>query len=385
MKASPKPKICFISYRKQFEIVLANFAKAILNQDIYEITAICIGDHNLKFLDNDEKINIVRLELSKNVNHKWRNFVFSLKLINILKTNNFSIVHIDTSCRYFGLIKILSRSSAKFVYHILSYPVTNSGFARFKNMLTIYLQCIVIDKVIIQSQEIKERWFGIKHLKNTVVIPVGFDKNLFFPIKGDIKSKYKKILNIAESCPIIVYSGVISQFRELEKLIISMSIVCKSYQHAKLLMVGRGNADNSLKSLARSLGIEESIIFTGYVSHNEVVNYVGIADIAISYVPINESYNYNPPLKTFEYLACGMPTIATKTISNKNIIDNGVNGILVSDTPDEISNAVIELLSNSEKRKNISQNARGSISNYDYKYLASNYLVPLYKSLLLRR
>ena len=84
-------------------------------------------------------------------------------------------------------------------------------------------------------------------------------------------------------------------------------------------MIGDGNALKECKELASSLNIENKINFTGRVAHSELVDYLGASDIGLSYVPIIENYNYNPPVKTFDYLGCGLPTIATRTVSNSKL------------------------------------------------------------------
>ena len=77
-----------------------------------------------------------------------------------------------------------------------------------------------------------------------------------------------------------------------------------------------------------------------------------------------------------------MPTIATSTASNQNIIENGFNGILTEDTPEEIAASVIELLDNPRQRKKLSQNARNSVIQFDYKTITLKQLIPMYNQLL---
>ena len=382
MTPMSKTKICLVSYRDPYEVVLDNFSKAILSKNNYEVTLLGSGANNSEPCTDNYNRKIVKLRLAETTYQSWRKFTFALKVIKYLNSNSFSIIHLDISCRYFGLIKLLTRRNRIFIFHILSYPVTDSRFIRFKMMLLVYLQCLLMNKIIVQSQEIKDRWLGIKNLNKAIVIPVGFDKDKFFRLKSGTRASLQRKLNIPRNCPLIVYSGVISLNRKLEVLIYSMPIISEFNQHTKLLFIGAGKAEGKLRALAKSIDMDNSLIFTGFVPHEEVVNYLGVADIAISYVPINESYNYNPPLKTYEYLACGLPTIATRTISNQKIIKDGVNGILVKDTPECIAAAVIKLLSNSELRDYLSQNARSSITKFDYKYLTSEFLIPMYEKLL---
>ena len=113
--------------------------------------------------------------------------------------------------------------------------------------------------------------------------------------------------------------------------------------------------------------------------------FIGIADLGISYIPINENFNYNPPLKTFEYLACGLPLIATRTVSNCRIIKNGFNGILINDTPDDISNSIINLLQDKKMQAVLKKNARKSIMDFDFEYTFIYYLIRRIYFLLVKR
>ena len=106
-----------------------------------------------------------------------------------------------------------------------------------------------------------------------------------------------------------------------------------------------------------------------------------LADIGLSYVPVNENYNYNPHLKTFEYLACGLPTVATNTVSNRRIIQDEFNGVLVDDDPAELADAVSDLLENETKREKLRGNARRSVVDFDFEAITQNTLIPLYREI----
>jgi glycosyltransferase involved in cell wall biosynthesis len=118
------------------------------------------------------------------------------------------------------------------------------------------------------------------------------------------------------------------------------------------------------------------------VAYEEMNKFYGISDIGLSYIPKDENYNYNPPLKTYEYLACSLACVATNTKSNTYIIKNKVNGIIVNDTALDIAQAVVELLKNTENLSFIKKNARASIKNNDFDIITKNYLLPLYNNLM---
>jgi glycosyltransferase involved in cell wall biosynthesis len=333
-------------------------------------------------LDNLNGRKIYRINVPSHSIGRKGVFSFISQTIDILNKEDFDIVHIHSSCPYFALYKILSESNAKFIYHSLSYPLWPSKIKRIKQMLFIFFQCILMDRVIFQTEEAKMHWIGLRNFNRTDIVPVGFDKDVLYPINQDKKRQFRKHLNIDESEPLLVFCGAISKFRQLDQLIRAFEKVHRTFEGAKLLVIGDGDDLGNLKDLSQYLKIESSIIFTGRVPHELLVNYISMADIGLSYVPINESYTYNPPLKTFEYLACGLLTIATKTDANCKIIKDGLNGILVDDSPEDISTTIIDLLRDSENQVSLRENARDSIMSFDFSRIAKKYLIPVYDRLL---
>jgi len=239
-----------------------------------------------------------------------------------------------------------------------------------------------MDRVIVQSEELKERLLGIRNLGRAHVVPVGFSQKHFYPIEESQRYKIRQSLSVNDNEPLLVYCGVIGKNRNLDRLIETFAIVQKILLNARLMLVGDGSALTEIKDLVYSIGLRNNVIFTGRVPHEEIVYYIGSADIAISYVSINESYTYNPPLKTFEYLACGLPTIATMTESNRKIIQHEFNGVLVSDKPEDISKAILWLLRETEMQSVLKSNARTSITDFAFETITEKKLLPLYENLL---
>ena len=58
------------------------------------------------------------------------------------------------------------------------------------------------------------------------------------------------------------------------------------------MIIGDGDFLEDLKSIAKNDRFEEKIFFIGRIENNQIRKYIGIADIGISYVPINNNYNY---------------------------------------------------------------------------------------------
>lgn len=381
MGKAAKKKICYICYLRHPETNLEHYSRAVADNG-FDVTILATSDTDQEVFEVLDGRKIYRIPLKGERKKRRTESSFILKAVKFLNKHNFSIVHIHSSCAYFALIRILSSNDAKFVYHTTSYPISESHLQAVKRMIFLFIQCLFMDKIIVQSEELKEKLIGIRNLKRSEIVPVGFNRNFFYPIGENEKRRLRTSVNIYENHPILVYCGVIAKRRQLDRLIETLARVHKIYDDITLLMIGDGNTLDEIKALARSLQIEKNIIFTGRIPHDKIVNYIAMADIGISYIPINENYNYNPPLKTFEYLACGIPTIATRTVSNCRIIKDAFNGILVNDTPEDVAMSIINLLKDKNKQAFLRKNARKSIMAFDFKHLTETRLIPLYEELL---
>ncbi|MCD6398519.1 MAG: glycosyltransferase family 4 protein [Candidatus Aenigmarchaeota archaeon] len=373
-------KICYVSYREKLETNLEHLSRYVVTYG-YDVTIINISNHPKNNYYTTDGRRIVYIDLPDRLKTRKSQLIFILKTVKFLKKQNFSIIHIESSCKYFWLLK-LSFKKAKFVYHLLSYPLSKNRLPVLKRLITVLLQSIWMDSIIIQSEEQKEKWIGIRHFKKTKIIPVGFDSQLLYPLDNAQKTVMKKRLGFEQNMPVLIYAGAMGELRQLNRLIFALKEVHKVYQQVKLMMVGNNDSAISIKSTILSLNLQNSIIFTGEVPHKEMVKYYGVADVGISFIPINKNFTCNPPLKTYEYLACALPCIATRTISNSKIIKDQFNGILVNDTVEDVARAIIELLNNDQKQKTLKQNARKSIALYDFETITKTSLVPLYADLL---
>ena len=363
--------------------VIDNFSKAVFNSG-YDVSLITLrnpGEPEFE-IDNGRKIYRISLRDDYPIMSRRNSLKFIFKVIPILNRNRFAIIQITTTCQYFILFKLFTFLYAKSIFHIISYPISTAFIRSLKKMLTSSLQCYFMDKIVVQSEELKKNWIGLSKLKKAVVIPVGFNKREFYPIDPIQRLKIRTELDLRENQPVLVYSGAIAHHRKIDNLITAFKKVAEIHEDVKLLMIGDGDALADIQALTRKLNLGESIIFTGRVPYTEVCNLISMADIGISYIPIDNNYNFNPPLKTFEYLACGLPTIATKTESNSKIIKDGFNGILVNDTPDDVADSINKLLVDKDLQNHLSRNARNSIMEYDFDYIAQNSFIPLYKELL---
>lgn len=81
-------------------------------------------------------------------------------------------------------------------------------------------------------------------------------------------------------------------------------------QDVSLVIVGDGSQAASLRNLAHELQLDDYINFTGWVSSEDVMRYLSVADIGLTPDPQNGFSEYCSMVKTMEYMALGKPVVA---------------------------------------------------------------------------
>jgi len=110
-----------------------------------------------------------------------------------------------------------------------------------------------------------------------------------------------------------------------------------------LMIVGKGPARNDLEKLAKELGIDGRVIFTGFVPDEELPEYYASADVAVS-----ASKFETQGLSVIEAMACGLPVACTKDRAFEDIISDGKNGVFFEGGASECAAAIRECLSSGD-------------------------------------
>lgn len=136
----------------------------------------------------------------------------------------------------------------------------------------------------------------------------------------------------------------------------------KDYPNAKLCMVGP-DGDGTLdkvKALAEELKLE--VKFTGKLEKSQWI------DLSKNYnIFINTTNFDNSPVSVIEAMALGFPIVSTNVGGMSYLIENEVDGLLVSaDKVDEMCAAIHSLIQNSNKREWLLKNAREKVIKFDW-------------------
>jgi glycosyltransferase involved in cell wall biosynthesis len=125
-------------------------------------------------------------------------------------------------------------------------------------------------------------------------------------------SALRSALGIAEGDLVIVYMGSFFYFSGLADAIDEFAEASKSSPKLKFLLVGGGEQDSELRKRVIDLGLSGKVIFTGFVSYEDLPRYLKVADVAVNTLEPTLVANVAFPNKVLQYMAAGLAVVSTK-------------------------------------------------------------------------
>jgi glycosyltransferase involved in cell wall biosynthesis len=167
------------------------------------------------------------------------------------------------------------------------------------------------------------------------VIPYG----MAFPEPTALRiENVRQELRLQDGIPVVSYIGRLSKEKGCDVFIRAAALVRSQGIKAKYLVVGDGPQSNELCMLARSLEVEESIIFTGW--QDDVASIIMNSEFLVQ-----PSYTEGLGITIIEAMALGKPTIGTSAGSIPELIQHGTNGLVVPvGDVNMIADAIVTLL-----------------------------------------
>lgn len=159
--------------------------------------------------------------------------------------------------------------------------------------------------------------------------------------------------------PVVMFVGSFKPWHGLDLLVEAFASVAAAHPTARLVLVGDGLMRADLEAQARKLGLEDRIIFTGAVPHDEVAALLQSAQVAIVNPRLSPVSRSSGPLKLFEYMAAGKAVVAPAIDGVRQVLVDGVDGKLIApDSPQALAAALQELLADEDLRLRLGQAAR---------------------------
>lgn len=166
------------------------------------------------------------------------------------------------------------------------------------------------DAVLVVSEALGDyaRRLGVAR-ERVHVVPNGVDAERFevpAPTRPGVRERYG-----AHAAQVVGFVGSLKSWHGTDVLMRAFARLYRKRQAVRLWLVGDGPMRASLQRQAGECGVADVVTFTGAVDHAHVPELVAAMDVAVApYRPHSEFYF--SPIKVYEYMAAGVPIVASR-------------------------------------------------------------------------
>ncbi|MGO9737040.1 MAG: glycosyltransferase [Desulfomonilaceae bacterium] len=158
-----------------------------------------------------------------------------------------------------------------------------------------------------------------------VIVPNGVDTRKFTP--GPAPDQLVAALGLKDKL-VIGYIGTFFYYEGLDLLVDAFEMLAGKFPSLTLMLIGDGELMPKLRDLASKSAYSDRIIFTGRIKNDLIVDYYKLFDLLV--LPRRDAREANlvTPLKPLEIMSMAKPLVASDVGGHKEIVIDGVNGVL---------------------------------------------------------
>lgn len=291
----------------------------------------------------------------------WGDLVALWQIIKIIYREKPDIVHTHKSKA--GAIGRLAAFllGVPVIVHTFHGHVFHGYFGPVKSGVFLWLERIlarITDKIVVigqlQYREICRR-YRVAPSRKFAVIPLGFD---FTPLAdiGRHGNSLRRQWQIGEGEVLVGIVGRLTPVKNHALFLRVAHQVLQQRPSVRFAVIGDGELKEPLFSLAKSLDIEDRVVFTGWIE--EPAEIYGSLDI-VALTSLNEG----TPVTIIEAMFCRKPVVATAVGGVPDLVADKKSGFLVpGNDPDAFSRALLALIDNPGARQEMGRVAHDLVS-----------------------
>jgi len=233
--------------------------------------------------------------------------------------------------------------------------------------------------IICPSQSfVKESKFLSPYVGKIQIIPNGIGSDDFSQ-SSLTKTECRKKLGLPLDVKIILFFGFLSPYKGPEILLQSFKEIVSRNPNTMLIFGGNGAMKNQLESMARTLDIDDKVLFLGFVKECDKEILFRSADIfCLPSTMSTESFG----IVNIEAMAAGLPIVASSTGGIPDIVHDNINGFLVRPRDAiDLTEKLLLLLNDERLRNQFGINNVIASKEYSWKEIGEK-TIKIYKSIL---
>ncbi len=280
------------------------------------------------------------------------------KTKKFVKENDFDIIHVHSP---FGMskyaLKIAKKKNIPIVatFHSNMRPifqdVVKSKFIAERMVQSLGRRYNKFDEVFVCSPLVAEQARSFGYTGKITYLPFGTDFTRCENVE-ELALKAEESFKIKPKELIFVYVGRVTKLKRIDFILRSLKMVKDRGVAFKFYIVGKGFEMDELKKLTTSLGLDNEVVFTGFIARELFPQILARADLLL----FPSTYD-NFGLVKVESAAYEIPGVFIEGSCAGYDVKDGVNGFLSEDSEEKFADKICEAVGDYDHLKEIGKNA----------------------------
>ena len=322
---------------------------SVYNPKVTEHKALKSTVNHYQFIDTTSSVAKLRKKLHSLIHrHTYYHYSMDYYLKRVLSkicSDNYDCIILENRPGY--ALQLRQKSSARIVYH-LHNDFLNSDSPHAHELYDAAWRIITVSDYIrrrVQTCDASDT--------KTIVVHNGIDTQSF----KKQQSVTRNMLGFQTEDYVLAFSGRLVREKGIAELIDAVNLL-SDYPHIKLMVMGSsffGNATGSdpFIDMLKSKELGKRIVFTGFISHDMIPNYLRLSDVAV----IPSIWEDPFPTTVLEGMAAGLPLITTDCGGIPEMVTEQ-NAVVLSATDnltEQLANAILSLYNDEARCKTMGE------------------------------
>lgn len=273
------------------------------------------------------------------------------KLLRYLRLHRPHLIHaqLQFSTIFGNIAGVLLQIPCVSTLHTVGKPTRRAAYLR--NQINWFILRNFCTKIIAVSEDTRSFHMSEGKIPETKIITIynGIELSTFKPSDKIENAKKREEFNLPADAKIISTVAVLRKPKGIQYMIEAMPAIIESAPNCKYMIVGDGEYGGALRELVREKELEKHIVFTG--QQKDISTILAISDLFV--LPtLTEAL----PTVLIEAMAAGKAIIASKVGGIPEMIEDGLNGILIpASSPSDLAKACLRLIDDDNLRNRMAE------------------------------
>jgi len=371
---------------KGASIHIQQFLRALVSAG-YQVHLVTPNDGTLPTESTLEGARVTRIPTLETGNYLERATAFGQAVFDLLaKEPPFDFAHYRSVWSGLNMVQAKSKYDYKTIYEVNGLPSIELKYHYPGIEGSQLLEKIRERELATLAQS--DSLVCVSQVTRAFLVSLGVRENRITVIPNGASPKNFPVAQRAfegERPPTMLYIGTLADWQGLETLLKAMPLIINNHA-VRLQIVGRGRSRQRrvLRKQIRKLGLDDYVCVLDPLPHSQIPALIENADICVAPLGLNDRNVVQGccPIKVLEYMAAGRPQLASNLPVVRELLREGVDGILFwPDDPEDLARGALRLLEDHQLAKCMGDNARRRIEEGFTWHDAGKKLLKLYGKL----